>query len=105
MKLSRYEQETIVSYNAGEQTATIYTRDKAVMRKLDTLVANFPDTYKLVKQDEVSKTYSFPKSFVSYRKPRAVSTEQRERARQMMIELNKASGEGTSKKKNWTNKQ
>ena len=80
MKLSRYEQETIVSYNAGEQTATIYTRDKAVMRKLDTLVANFPDTYKLVKQDEVSKTYSFPKSFVSYRKPRAVSMEQREQA-------------------------
>lgn len=31
MKQSRYEQETIVSYNAGEQTATIYTRDKAVM--------------------------------------------------------------------------
>ena len=25
MKQSRYEQETIVSYNAGEQTATIYT--------------------------------------------------------------------------------
>ena len=75
MKLSRYEQETIVSYNADEQTATIYTRDKAVMRKLDTLVADFPDTYKLVKQDEVSKTYSFPKSFVSYRKPRAVSME------------------------------
>ena len=91
MKLSRYEQETIVSYNAGEQSATIYTRDKAVMRKLDTLVADFPATYKLMKQDEVSKTYSFPKSFVSYRKPRAVSTEQRERARQMMIELNKAS--------------
>ena len=92
MKLSRYEQETIVSYNAGEQSATIYTRDKAVMRKLDTLVADFPATYKLMKQDEVSKPYSFPKSFVSYRKPRAVSTEQRERARQMMIELNKASG-------------
>ena len=92
MKLSRYEQETIVSYNAGEQSATIYTRDKAVMRKLDTLVADFPATYELMKQDEVSKTYSFPKSFVSYRKPRAVSTEQRERARQMMIELNKASG-------------
>lgn len=88
MKLSRYEQETIVSYNAGEQTATIYTRDKAVMRKLDTLVADFPATYKLMKQDEVSKTYSFPKSFVSYRKPRAVNTGQRERARQMMIKQN-----------------
>ena len=89
MKLSRYEQETIVSYNAGEQSATIYTRDKAVMRKLDTLVAGFPTTYKLMKQDELSKTYSLPKSYVSYRKPRAVSMEQRERARQMMIERNK----------------
>ena len=59
------------------------------MRKLDTLVADFPETYKLTGQDEISKTYSFPKSYVSYRKPRIVSTEQRERTRQMMIELNK----------------
>lgn len=56
------------------------------MRKLDTLVADFPDTYKLMNKDEVSKTYSFPKSYVNYRKPRAVSTEHR--ARQMMIERN-----------------
>ena len=90
MKLSRYEQESILNYNAGEQTATLYTRDKAVMRKLDTLVADFPDIYKLTEQDEVSKTYSFPKSYVSYRKPRTVSTEQRERARQMMVKRNKA---------------
>ncbi len=85
MKLFRYEQETIVNYNAGEQTSTLYTRDKAVMRKLDTLVADFPNTYKMIRQDEVSKTYSFPKSHVSYRKPRAVSIEQRERARQMNL--------------------
>ena len=93
MKLSRYEQETIVNYNAGEQTATVYTRDKTVMRKLDTLVADFPDTYNLLGQDEVSKTYSLPKSYVSYHKPRAVSTEQKERARQMMIAKNKAKGD------------
>ena len=90
MKLTRYEQESILNYNAGEQTATLYTRDKTVMRKFDTLVADFPDTYKLTGQGEVSKTYSFPKSYVSYRKPRAVSTEQRERARQMMVKRNKA---------------
>ena len=78
---------------AREQAATLYTRDKAVMRKLDTLVADYPNTYKLTGQDEVSKTYSFPKSYVSYRKPRAVSTEQRERARQMMIAKNKAKGD------------
>ena len=81
MKLSRYEQETIVNYNAGEQTVTVYTRDKAVMRKLDTLVAAFPDTYSLTEQDEVSKTYSFPKSYVCYRKPRSISSKKRERAR------------------------
>ena len=53
------------------------------------LVDDFPDTYKLTGQDEISKTYSFPKSYASYHKPRAVSTEQRERARQMMITRNK----------------
>ncbi len=90
MKLSRYEQETVVNYNADDQTATVYTRDKAVMRKLDALVIGFSDIYKLTGQDEVSKTYSFPKSYVSYRKPKAVNKEQRELARQMMIERNKA---------------
>lgn len=87
-KLNALPEET-----CAELTATLYTRDKAVMRKLDTLVADFPDTYKLTGQDEVSKTYSFPKSFIGYRKPRAVSTEQRERARQMMIAKNKAKGD------------
>ena len=88
MKLSRYEQETVVNYNAGEQTATLYTRDKAVMRKLDTLVADFPDTYKLTGQDEISKTYSFPKSYVSYRKPRKLSVEQRKQAQERMNRIN-----------------
>ena len=88
MKLSRYEQETIVNYNAGEKTATLYTRDKAVMRKLDTLAADFPDTYKLTGQDEVSKTYSFPKSYVSYRKPRKLSMEQRKQAQEQMNKIN-----------------
>lgn len=55
------------------------------MRKLDTFVADFPDTYKLTGQDEVSKTYSFPKLYVSYRKPRAVSTEQRDTAKRCSI--------------------
>ncbi len=64
-KLNSLSEET-----CAELTAALYTRDKAVMRKLDTLVADFPDIYKLTGQDEVSKTYSFPKSYVSYRKPR-----------------------------------
>ena len=35
--LSKYEQETVINFNAGEQRAVVYTRDKAVMRKLDAL--------------------------------------------------------------------
>ncbi len=58
------------------------------MRKLDTLVDEFPDIYRLTGQDKISKTYSFPKSYVNYRKPRRISKEQREQAREMMLKMN-----------------
>ena len=86
--LTRYEQETIINFNAGEQIATVYTRDRAVMRKLDRLVAEFPDIYKLTGQTDIDKTYSMPKSYVSYRKPRKLSDEQREQARLRMEKIN-----------------
>lgn len=88
MNLSRLERKTIVNYNAGERTATVYTRDKAVMRKLDKLVADFSDTYKLINQTDIDKTYSMPKSFVSYRKPRKLTGEQREQARRRIKKIN-----------------
>lgn len=90
MILSRKEQETIVNYTAGEQTATIYTRDKAVMRRLDALVNEYPDLYRLIGETGIDKTYSMPKSLVSYRKPRRISEAQRERARRQMREQNKS---------------
>lgn len=89
-KLTKYEMETIVNYNAAEQTATVYTRDKAVMRKLDRLVEAYPESYRLIDQTDIDKTYSMPKSYVTYRKPRAVSNEQREQARRRMAKLNSA---------------
>ena len=86
--LTKYEMETVVNYNAGEQTATVYTRDKSVMRRLDQFVADYPDSYKLLNQTDIGRTYSMPKSYVTYRKPRAVSNEQREQARQRMAKIN-----------------
>lgn len=85
---SRYEQETIISFNAGEQTATVYTRDKAVMRKLDGLVKAFPAVYKLIGQTKHDKTYSMPKSYISYRKPRKLDDKCRERRRMQMQQYN-----------------
>ena len=46
MRLTRYEQETIINFNAEDKTATLYPRDPAVMRKVDALVIEYPDTYK-----------------------------------------------------------
>jgi len=86
--LTKYEMETVVNYNAAEQTATVYTRDKSVMRRLDRLVADYPDTYKLINQTDIDKTYSMPKTYINYRKPRVLSDKQREQARRRMSKLN-----------------
>ena len=67
--LSAYEQETVINFNAGEKHASLYTRDQKVMRVLDDLVCRFPEVYHLDSQSDTDKTYSFPKSYVSYRKP------------------------------------
>ena len=86
--LSKNEQETIINFNAGEQSATVYTRDKAVMRKLDALVIEFPEVYKLVEETDIDKTYSMPKSCVNYRKPRKLDDKYRELKRVQMVKYN-----------------
>ena len=89
-KLLRYEQETIINFNAGEKMATVYTEDPAVMRNLDSLVIEYPDTFKCIKVNDISKTYEMPKSSVTYRKPRRLSAEQREAAKRRMNDINDA---------------
>jgi hypothetical protein len=48
------------------------------MRKVDALVIEFPKVYRCIKETEYDKTYQMPKSFVTYRKPRRLTAEQRE---------------------------
>ena len=86
--LSKYEQETVINFNAGEQTAIVYTRDRAVMRRIDALVIEFPDVYRLVSETDIDKTYSMPKSYVSYRKPRKLNDKYRELKRVQMKQYN-----------------
>ena len=88
MKLTRYEQETIINFNAQDQMATLYTRDSAVMRKVDALVTEYPDTFKCIGETDIDKTYEMPKSVVSYRKPRKISGEQRDAAKERMKAIN-----------------
>lgn len=83
-KFSKYEQETIINFNVAESDAMVFTRDKAVIRKLDSLVNEFPDVYKCIGESDIDKTYSMPKQYVSYRKPRRLSTERREQIKKQM---------------------
>ena len=88
MKLTRYEQETIINFNAEEKTATLYTRDPAVMRNLDSLVTEYPDTFKQVGETDIDKTYEMPKSAVTYRKPRRLSEERIKQIQDQMRAMN-----------------
>ena len=88
MKLSKYEQETIINFNVAESDAVVFTRDKAVIRKLDALVTEFPEVYKCIGETDIDKTYSMPKQYVSYRKPRRRSLERREQIMKQMSQLN-----------------
>ena len=88
MKLTRYEQETIINFNAEDKTATLYTRDPAVMRKVDALVIEYPDTFKCIGKTDIDKTYEMPKSAVTFRKPRKLSDEQRNAARERIMSIN-----------------
>ena len=88
MKLTRYEQETIINFNAQDQMATLYTRDPAVMRKVDALVIEYPDTFKCIGETDIDKTYEMPKSAVTYRKPRRLSQERKKAISKQMRSIN-----------------
>lgn len=69
--------ETTINFNAEEGTAVLYTRDKAVMRRLDKLVEEFPEIYKCTRETGIDKTYEFPKKYAIPKRPRIMSEEQR----------------------------
>lgn len=71
MKLSRIEQETIIVWNNAEDTATVYTCDTKLQRKLD----NLSPLVQMIKSDEYSKTYNLSKKLIQVRKPISRSDE------------------------------
>ena len=69
--------------------ARLYTRDPAVMRKVDALVIEYPYTFKCIGETDIDKTYEMPKSVVTYRKPRRISDERRSQLQKFMGNINK----------------
>ena len=65
MKLSLYEQETIILYNQAEATAEVYTHDPKLLEKLRRLAVKYPE--QIVKKER--QTFTVPKRCVSVREP------------------------------------
>lgn len=65
MKLSRYEQETIILYNEADATAEVYTYDNRMLSKLSRLSEKYPK--QVIKRAE--HTYTVPKRCVMVREP------------------------------------
>ena len=63
MKLSLYEQETILLYNQAEDTAEVYTHDRKLMEKLTRLSKKHPE--QICKKDK--HNFTVPKRCVSAR--------------------------------------
>lgn len=76
MKLSLYEQETIILYNQAETTAEVYTHDPKLLEKLSRLAEKYPN--QISRKDEHS--YTVPKRCVLVREP--FSEERRAAARE-----------------------
>ena len=88
--MTRYEQETIINFNAEGSGASIYTRDPAVIRRMDSLVNDYPDTFKCIAESDVDKIYEAPKTAITYRKPRNITEVQRNAASERMRQFNES---------------
>lgn len=72
MKLTREEKETIIRWDMSNDTATIYTFDPALKRKLAKLYGEYPDTVSPERPECEwgSVEYYIPKQLITIRSPR-----------------------------------
>ena len=69
MKLSPAERETIILFSDADDTASVYTYDRRLIKKLDALCRKCPEeVYEEKKRSSAgAKSYIVPKSCVSVR--------------------------------------
>lgn len=89
-RLKKYERETLISFNVAERKARVYTHDKRIIRRLDQMAADYPDTYKLIADEGDYKEYELPKKYVSFSKPRKLSPEQIQEKRKLIEKIRKS---------------
>lgn len=86
-RLTREEQEVIITTSAADELAEVYTADPIYMRKLDKRVEQDPGNYKVKSRNTYSATYTMPKRLLQFRlptAPRELTEEQRAELRERM---------------------
>ena len=80
MQLTKYEQETIINFNEQEKTASVYTHNGPLRRRLEQLAQERPEDCNLFKtcHDGQAVEYYIPKSWLKIRPPRVTSEAQKE---------------------------
>ena len=78
MYIQKAEMETIITFNEKEPTASVYTMNGALIRKLDGLIQSRPNEARRVKTyQDGAQEYEVPKKWVKVQPPRVYSEEQR----------------------------
>lgn len=76
--MTRLEQETIINFNEAEPTATIYTHNGALTRKLETLADQRPTEAKRGRAfSDGGREYIVPKRWVKVNASRILTEEQK----------------------------
>ena len=85
----RLEQETSIVWDEEDKIARIYSASPVSIRKLDKLCRECPETYKRVWTDEKNGAakYEVYKGFIRFGKPRIVTDEQREAAKERFARI------------------
>lgn len=79
-KLTKYEKETIVLFNEGENTASIYTYNAGLRKRLANFSKKYPDLCRLEKScEQGGVSYVLEKSRLSIRLQPPMSEERRQK--------------------------
>lgn len=79
MNYTAEERETIVNFDDSDDKCLVYTCSRPIMTKLDKLCKKSPSSYKLVIQDENSRSYIMDKNLISFRTPKVISEANRKK--------------------------
>lgn len=83
MNLSRVEQETIILFNEAEATASVYTYNGALKRKLSGLCEARPEEARQTKDDGTGGlTFTVPKRWIKVNAGPILTDEQRQALRE-----------------------